>query len=254
MTPEAVARRLRRARGLAHVRARRRPLREPVLRGRPAGRGCGRARREAAAVVVPPLGQPDRLGGSRGREHAVRRTARRDGARRRSRLGASVTYPAVRGVEGQAGRNGDRADRPRRRHCRLRRRLRRRRAGALGAGREPGAALRAGARRHRGARPPGRAGLRGDEADRRDRPSACGGDQEARGHDTGREGAGRLARRVLPLLLQRAASGGQALHGGLRRGLRRSRSSRAKPSLASAEALATRMGAPECAVRPFPDA
>lgn len=28
---------------------------------------------------------------------------------------------------------------------------------------------------------------------------------------------------------------------------------RAKPSLASAEALATRMGAPECAVRPFPD-
>jgi hypothetical protein len=29
--------------------------------------------------------------------------------------------------------------------------------------------------------------------------------------------------------------------------------SRAKPSLASAEALATRMGAPECAVRPFPD-
>jgi hypothetical protein len=29
--------------------------------------------------------------------------------------------------------------------------------------------------------------------------------------------------------------------------------SRAKPSLVSAEALATRMGAPECAVRPFPD-
>jgi hypothetical protein len=29
--------------------------------------------------------------------------------------------------------------------------------------------------------------------------------------------------------------------------------SRAKPSLASAEALAIRMGAPECAVRPFPD-
>jgi hypothetical protein len=28
---------------------------------------------------------------------------------------------------------------------------------------------------------------------------------------------------------------------------------RAKPSLVSAEALATRMGAPECAVRPFPD-
>lgn len=28
---------------------------------------------------------------------------------------------------------------------------------------------------------------------------------------------------------------------------------RAKPSLAAAEALATRMGAPECAVRPFPD-
>ena len=28
---------------------------------------------------------------------------------------------------------------------------------------------------------------------------------------------------------------------------------RAKRSLASAEALATRMGAPECAVRPFPD-
>ena len=28
---------------------------------------------------------------------------------------------------------------------------------------------------------------------------------------------------------------------------------RAKPSLASAEALAIRMGAPECAVRPFPD-
>lgn len=28
---------------------------------------------------------------------------------------------------------------------------------------------------------------------------------------------------------------------------------RAKPSLESAEALATRMGAPECAVRPFPD-
>ena len=28
---------------------------------------------------------------------------------------------------------------------------------------------------------------------------------------------------------------------------------RAKPSLASAEALAARMGAPECAVRPFPD-
>lgn len=28
---------------------------------------------------------------------------------------------------------------------------------------------------------------------------------------------------------------------------------RAKPSLASAEALATRMGAPECAIRPFPD-
>jgi hypothetical protein len=29
--------------------------------------------------------------------------------------------------------------------------------------------------------------------------------------------------------------------------------SRAKPSLERAEALATRMGAPECAVRPFPD-
>ena len=29
---------------------------------------------------------------------------------------------------------------------------------------------------------------------------------------------------------------------------------RATPSLVSAEALATRMGAPECAVRPFPDA
>jgi hypothetical protein len=29
--------------------------------------------------------------------------------------------------------------------------------------------------------------------------------------------------------------------------------SRAKPSLESAEKLATRMGAPECAVRPFPD-
>jgi len=29
---------------------------------------------------------------------------------------------------------------------------------------------------------------------------------------------------------------------------------RAKPTLVSAEALATRMGAPECAVRPFPDA
>ncbi len=29
--------------------------------------------------------------------------------------------------------------------------------------------------------------------------------------------------------------------------------SRAKPSLETAEALATRMGAPECAVRPFPD-
>ncbi len=29
---------------------------------------------------------------------------------------------------------------------------------------------------------------------------------------------------------------------------------RAKGALASAEALATRMGAPECAVRPFPDA
>lgn len=29
---------------------------------------------------------------------------------------------------------------------------------------------------------------------------------------------------------------------------------RAKPILVSAEALATRMGAPECAVRPFPDA
>jgi hypothetical protein len=28
---------------------------------------------------------------------------------------------------------------------------------------------------------------------------------------------------------------------------------RAKPSLASGDALATRMGAPECAVRPFPD-
>lgn len=28
---------------------------------------------------------------------------------------------------------------------------------------------------------------------------------------------------------------------------------RAKGSLATAEALATRMGAPECAVRPFPD-
>ena len=28
---------------------------------------------------------------------------------------------------------------------------------------------------------------------------------------------------------------------------------RAKPSLVSGEALATRMGAPECAVRPFPD-
>ena len=28
---------------------------------------------------------------------------------------------------------------------------------------------------------------------------------------------------------------------------------RAKPSLESGEALATRMGAPECAVRPFPD-
>jgi len=28
---------------------------------------------------------------------------------------------------------------------------------------------------------------------------------------------------------------------------------RATPSLASAEALATRMGAPECAVRPFPN-
>ena len=29
--------------------------------------------------------------------------------------------------------------------------------------------------------------------------------------------------------------------------------SRAKPSLESGEALATRMGAPECAIRPFPD-
>ncbi len=29
---------------------------------------------------------------------------------------------------------------------------------------------------------------------------------------------------------------------------------RATPTLVSAEALATRMGAPECAVRPFPDA
>ena len=28
---------------------------------------------------------------------------------------------------------------------------------------------------------------------------------------------------------------------------------RAKPSLATRRALATRMGAPECAVRPFPD-
>ena len=47
-----------------------------------------------AALVVPPLGQPDRLGRSRRREHAVRRTTRRDRAGRRARLGERLGWCA----------------------------------------------------------------------------------------------------------------------------------------------------------------
>ena len=109
-------------------------------------------------------------------------------------------------------------------HAGLRRaareRLRQGRAEALGAGREPRAAVRAGARRHREARPAGRGGVQGDETDRGERAAARGGHQEAEGHDAGREGADRLARRVLPLLLQRARRGGQAVLGRSPRGVR----------------------------------
>ena len=72
------------------------------------------------------------------------------------------------------------------------------------------------------------------------------------GHDRRREGADRLARRRASLLLQRARGGGEALRGGHPE-VYAITLGRAKPSLESAEALATRMGAPECAVRPFPD-
>ncbi len=67
---------VRRARDVASLRARGRPLRQPRLRGRAPRRGRGRARGEAAALVVPALGQPDRLGRARDREHAARGAAR----------------------------------------------------------------------------------------------------------------------------------------------------------------------------------
>ena len=63
-----------RDRGVAAVRAGRRPLRQPVLRRRAAAGGCGRARGPAPADLVPALGEPDRVGGARDRESAADRT------------------------------------------------------------------------------------------------------------------------------------------------------------------------------------
>ena len=91
--------RLPRDRGMAALRAGRRSLREPVLRDRATRRGRGRARGPAAAHVVPALGEPDRLGRARDREHAARRAARRGRARPPASPGnAARTYALVRAV------------------------------------------------------------------------------------------------------------------------------------------------------------
>ena len=148
---DAVARGVRGAHDVARVRARGRPLRQPVHRDRAAGRGRGRARGAAAAVVVPALGQPDRLGRARDREHAVRR--------------AATTRPCS--PPGWPGSVGKLPARARGRWIRrivviagLRRaargRLRQGRAEALGARRAASRSCATGARRHRGARPAGR--------------------------------------------------------------------------------------------------
>ena len=79
-------------RGVAGVRAGRRPLRQPVLRRRASAGGRGRARGAPPAHVVPALDEPHRLGRARDREHAVRRAARRGRARRRARVGARLSY------------------------------------------------------------------------------------------------------------------------------------------------------------------
>ena len=76
-----------RAPRVAPAPAGRRPLRQPVRRDRLAGRGRRRARRAAAALVVPPLGQPARLVGARDRQPPARGAARRGRARGRARLG-----------------------------------------------------------------------------------------------------------------------------------------------------------------------
>ena len=82
--------RVSRDRGVAALRARGRPLRQPVLRGRAPAGGRRRARGAAPAHFVPALGEPHGLGRSRDREHAARRAARRGGARRRPRVGTRL--------------------------------------------------------------------------------------------------------------------------------------------------------------------
>ena len=82
--------------GVAAARAGGRPLRQPVRRRRLAGGGRGRARRPPAALVVPALGQPHRLGRPRDRQPAARRAARRDGARGRPRAGSAASPAGIR--------------------------------------------------------------------------------------------------------------------------------------------------------------
>ena len=84
VTPEDV----RGDREVEAVPAGRRSLRQPLLRDRAARRGRGRARRPPPAHLVPALGEPDRVGRPRDREHAARRADGRGRARGRARLGA----------------------------------------------------------------------------------------------------------------------------------------------------------------------
>ena len=73
----------------------------------PAG-GRRRARGPAPAHGVPPLGEPDRLGRPRDREHAARRASRRDRPRRRARLGARLEVDSS-GSPSRPSRRGTRA-------------------------------------------------------------------------------------------------------------------------------------------------
>ena len=70
------------------ARAARRSLRRALRSRRAAARGRRRTRRALPAVGVRPLGEPRRLGGARDRQPPADRTAGRDGARGRTRLGA----------------------------------------------------------------------------------------------------------------------------------------------------------------------